>query len=114
MSWIDSAIVASATIITGVLSWWAAKYAQKRQEKRDEGDLAIEHSRTGNEHTQIVLGGYSQIVEDLRVEIKRLNEKIAVLREEQEECERRNDALESVVLDLHRRLANLEHGKSND
>jgi len=113
MSWLDNGIVALATLVTGILSWWAAQYAQKRQARRDTGDLEVERSRTDNEHTQIVLGGYSRIVDDLREEINRLNEKITELRKEQEECERRNDALESVVFDLQRRLANLEIGKSD-
>jgi uncharacterized coiled-coil DUF342 family protein len=114
MSWLDNGIVALATIITGMLSWWAAQYAQKRQARRDSGDLEVERSKTDNQHTQIVLEGYSQIVDDLREEIKRLNDKIVDLRTEQEECERRNDALESVVLDLQRRLANLEVEKLNE
>ena len=113
MSWLDNGIVALATIITGMLSWWAAQYAQKRQARRDSGDLEVERSKTDNQHTQIVLKGYSQIVDDLREEIRRLNDKIVDLRKEQEECERRNDALESVVLDLQRRLANLEVEKSD-
>ena len=114
MSWLDNLIIAAAMVITGGLSWWAAQYAQKRQAKRDTGDLEIERNRTDNEHTQIVLEGYSKIVDDLREEIKRLNEKIVDLRAEQEECERRNDALESVVFDLQRRLANLEVEKANE
>lgn len=114
MSWLDNGIVALATIITGMLSWWAAQYAQKRQAKRDSGDLEVERTKTDNQHTQIVLEGYSHIVDDLREEIRRLNDKIADLRKEQEECERRNDALESVVLDLQRRLANLEVEKSDE
>ena len=114
VSWIDNAVVAFATLITGVLSWWAAQYAQKRQAMRDTGDLEVERTRTDNDHTQIVLEGYSQIVDDLREEIKRLNDKIVDLRTEQEECERRNDALESIVLDLQRRLANLEVEKLNE
>jgi len=114
MSWLDNGIVALATIITGMLSWWAAQFAQKRQAKRDSGDLEVERTRTDNQHTQIVLEGYSQIVDDLREEIRRLNDKIVDLRKEQEECERRNDALESIVLDLQRRLANLEVEKFDE
>jgi peptidoglycan hydrolase CwlO-like protein len=48
------------------------------------------------------------MVEDLREEVARLNEVIDDLRKEQEECERRNDEMESLILDLQRRLANLE------
>ena len=66
MSWLDNGIVALATITTGMLSWWAAQYAQKRQARRDSGDLEVERSKTDNQHTQIVLEGYSQIVDDLR------------------------------------------------
>ena len=114
VSWLDNAIIAFASIVTGTLSWWAAKYAQRRQAERDSGDLEVERTKTDNQHTQIVLEGYSQIVDDLREEIRRLNDKIVDLRKEQEECERRNDALESVVLDLQRRLANLEVEKSDE
>jgi uncharacterized coiled-coil DUF342 family protein len=112
--WLDNLFIAAGTIIAGLLSWAAAQYAQKRQARRDTGDLEVERSRTDNEHTQIVLGGYSRIVDDLREEIKRLNDKIVDLRKEQEECERRNDALESIVFDLQRRLANLEIEKANE
>lgn len=114
MSWLDNLIIVGASVVTGLLSWWAARYAQNRQAIRDTGDLEVERTRTDNEHTQIVLGGYSQIVDDLREEIRRLNDKISDLRKEQEECERRNDALESVVLDLQRRLANLEVEKFDE
>ena len=40
--------------------------------------------------------------------MSRLNDVIDALRLEQEECERRNDEMESLVLDLQRRLVALE------
>jgi hypothetical protein len=108
MSVLDNAIIAFATIITGILSWWAARYTKNQESKHQKVDLGIERDRQGDEHTQTLLQGYSSIVDDLREEVRRLNTVINDLRLEQEECEKRNDALESVVLDLQRRLANLE------
>lgn len=112
MSIFDNALIALATVVTGALSWWAARYSRKQESKTQEVDLEIERDRQGNEHTQTLLQGYSSIVDDLREEVRRLNTVINDLRREQEECERRNDALESVVHDLQRRLANLEMEKT--
>jgi predicted RNase H-like nuclease (RuvC/YqgF family) len=114
MNWIDNTIIAAATIVTGALSWAAARYAQKVQSKHRVVDLAIERNRQDDEHTQTLLEGYSNMVDDLREEVKRLNVTITELRREQEECEKRNDALASVVLDLQRRLVNLEVERSNE
>ena len=108
VSMLDNALIACATIVTGILSWWAARYTKNQESKHQQVDLAIERDRQGDEHTQTLLLGYSNIVDDLREEVRRLNTVINDLRLEQEECEKRNDALESVVLDLQRRLSNLE------
>lgn len=108
VSMLDNALIACATIVTGILSWWAARYTKNQESKHQQVDLAIERDRQGDEHTQTLLLGYSNIVDDLREEVRRLNTVINDLRLEQEECEKRNDALESIVLDLQRRLSNLE------
>ena len=47
-------------------------------------------------------------MDDLREEVARLNTTINELRTDQDECERRNTEMESIILDLQRRLANLE------
>lgn len=104
----DNALIALASIITGTLSWLAARHSKKTESQTAQIDLDIERDRQGDEHTQTLLQGYSSIVDDLREEVRRLNSVINELRHEQEECEKRNDALESVVFDLQRRLANLE------
>lgn len=65
-------------------------------------------AKNKNKHTETILGGYSQIVEDLRGEVVRLNETIADLRKEQEECERRNEEMAKVVEELRRRVTHLE------
>lgn len=61
-----------------------------------------------NTHTETILGGYSQIVDDLRGEVERLNLVIVELRKEQEECERRNDEMAKVVDELRLRVSFLE------
>ena len=96
-------IIAAGSIVTGAMSLWIAlkKTATQKQ-------LGMDHNKT--EHTETILGGYSQIVEDLREEVQRLNEIISDLRKEQEECERRNDEMAKVVNELKRRVAFLEGG----
>jgi chromosome segregation ATPase len=106
--WLDNVFIATATIITGLLSWAAARYAQKNQSVHHKASQEIDRARLDDAHAKTIFEGYSGIVDDLREEVARLNTTIDQLRTDQEECEKRNDALESIVLDLQRRLANLE------
>jgi len=107
-NWFDNLFIAAATIITGVLSWLAARYAQKNQSISASATREIDRVRVDDEHTKVILDGYSDMVDNLRDEVGRLNQVIETLRKEQEECERRNDEMASLLLDLQRRLANLE------
>jgi hypothetical protein len=100
--------VAAATIITGVLSWLASRHAQRNQAIHHVDDHELNRARRVDEATATLLDGYKDMVEDLRTEVSRLNDVIDALRLEQEECERRNDEMESLVLDLQRRLVALE------
>jgi peptidoglycan hydrolase CwlO-like protein len=104
--------IAVATILTGLLSWLAARYAQKAQTKHHQDNHEVSKARQVDEATQTLLKGYASIVNDLQQEVERLNSTIDDLRKEQEECERRNDEMESLILDLQRRLSNLEEGSS--
>ena len=108
--WADNAFIAAATVLTGLLSWLAARYAQKGQSVQASASREIDRTRVDDEHTRTILSGYSQMVDDLRDEVSRLNQTIEALRAEQEECERRNDEMESLLLDMQRRLASLERG----
>lgn len=104
----DNVFIAAATIITGLLSWAAARYAQKNQSVHQRAIQEIDRSRLDDSHAKTIFEGYSGIVDDLREEVGRLNATIIELRTDQEECERRNLELESIIFDLQRRLANLE------
>ena len=108
MSIWQSAVIASATVITGVLSWLAARRAQKTQSSHHADDHELNRAKRVDEATATLLSGYKDMVDDLREEVGRLNRVIDDLRREQEECERRNDEMESLVLDLQRRLVALE------
>lgn len=108
MSIWQSIVVAGATIITGVLSWMAARHAQKTQSASHADDHELNRARRVDEATATLLEGYKSMVDDLRDEVGRLNRVIDDLRLEQEECERRNDEMESLIHDLQRRLAALE------
>ena len=104
----NNVFIAAATIITGVLSWAAGRRAQQIQANHHVDEHELEKARRIDQATATLLDGYGNMVEDLREEVARLNEVIDDLRKEQEECERRNDEMESLILDLQRRLANLE------
>lgn len=110
-NWFDNLFIAAATVITGVLSWLAARYAQKSQTIDASASREIDRTRVDDEHTKTILDGYSDMVDNLREEVTRLNQVIETLRKEQEECERRNDEMASLMLDMQRRLANLEGGQ---
>lgn len=98
-------IVSGGTVVTGGMSLWVAMRKSALHRKSTS-----EHNRT--EHTETLLGGYTQIVEDLRGEIDRLNNVIIDLRKEQEECERRNEEMAKVVNELKLRVGFLESGKN--
>jgi len=104
----EGLFIAVATIFTGVLSWIASRHALRSQTARHVDDHEVNRARRVDEATARLLDGYNDMVEDLREEVARLNRVIDDLRTEQEECERRNDELASLVLDLQRRLVTLE------
>ena len=106
--WLDNIFIAAATIVTGLLSWAAARYAQKNQSVHQKASQEIDRARLDDSHAKTIFEGYSGIVDDLREEVARLNTTINELRTDQDECERRNTEMESIILDLQRRLANLE------
>ncbi len=106
--WLDNLFIAAATIVTGLLSWAAARYAQKNQSVHQKASQEIDRSRLDDSHAKTIFEGYSGIVDDLREEVARLNTTLSELRKEQDECERRNNEMESIIFDLQRRLANLE------
>lgn len=111
--WLDNIFIAAATIVTGLLSWAAARYAQKNQSVHQKASQEIDRARLDDSHAKTIFEGYSGIVDDLREEVARLNTTIIELRADQEECERRNLELGSIIFDLQRRLAHLE-GQQNE
>ena len=61
-----------------------------------------------NEEVRTIFDGYSQIVDELRIEVERLMLTIALLQEEQAVCEERNNELLREVGELKSRLSQLE------
>jgi septal ring factor EnvC (AmiA/AmiB activator) len=110
---IDNLFIAAATIVAAALSVWVSRRAQHVQAKTHAVDHELNRARRVDQATSTLLDGYKDMVDDLRDEVTRLNGVIDDLRREQEECERRNDEMESLIWDLQRRLVNLE-GKSHE
>lgn len=109
---IDNLLIAAATIIAAALSVWVSRRAQKVQTSTHAVDHELDRAKRVDQATSTLLEGYKDMVDDLRDEVIRLNDIIDDLRREQEECERRNDEMESLIFDLQRRLVYLE-GKSD-
>lgn len=61
-----------------------------------------------NIELQTIFDGYGQIIDELRSEVERLMFTIALLQEEQVECEKRNDSLREEIQELKNRLMYLE------
>lgn len=94
--------MAIASIITAAISAFAVIRGQKSASKADERNYRNVEVRT-------IFDGYSQIIEDLRGEVERLQDTIEKLQAEQEECERRNDLLHKEIEELRARLVCLEN-----
>jgi septal ring factor EnvC (AmiA/AmiB activator) len=109
---IDNLFIAAATIVAAALSVWVSRRAQHVQTKTHAVDHELDRARRVDQATSTLLEGYKDMVDDLRDEVNRLNGVINDLRIDQEECERRNDEMESLIFDLQRRLVYLE-GQSN-
>jgi chromosome segregation ATPase len=105
---IDNLFIGAATIIAAVLSVWVSRRSQKVQASTHAVDHELNRAKRVDQATSTLLEGYKNMVDDLRDEVARLKGVINDLRIEQEECERRNDEMESLILDLQRRLVNLE------
>ena len=101
----EQIVIAAGSIITGAMSLWIAL-------KKTSADRKLGNDKNSTEHTETILGGYSNIVEDLREEVSRLNGVIIDLRKDQVECERRNDEMVKIVNELRSRVSCLE-GKNN-
>lgn len=93
--------VSISTLLTGAISALVAYLGQSRTTQ-----VAKEENRL--DHNEALLEGYSQMVDDLRGEVLRLKETITELREEQEECDRRNRELIKEVAKLKLRIVELE------
>jgi len=93
--------VSISTLLTGAISALVAYLGQSK---------TTIVAREGNrlDHDEALLEGYSQMVDDLRGEVARLKETITELREEQEECDRRNRQLIEEVGKLKLRIVELE------
>ena len=93
--------VSISTLLTGAISALVAYLGQSRST-----EIVKEENRL--DHNEALLEGYSQMVDDLRGEVLRLKEIITELREEQEECDRRNRELITEVGKLKLRIVELE------
>lgn len=94
--------MAVASIITAAISAFAVIRGQKSVSKAEERNYR-------NVEVKTIFDGYSQIIEDLRGEVERLQDTIEKLQAEQEECERRNDMLHKEIEELRARLVCLEN-----
>jgi peptidoglycan hydrolase CwlO-like protein len=94
-------VIAAATIIAACISAAVAISNQNKTAKQ-----VYESNRL--DHDEALLGAYSQMVDDLKGEVDRLKEVITTLREEQEDCDRRNKELKERVNNLSFRLSQLE------
>jgi len=100
--------VAIASMISAALSAFVVYRGQKMSERNKA-------RHTNTVEVQTIFDGYSQIVEELRLEVDRLNGTIHILQQEQlllqEEqiaCEKRNDELIAQMEELKARLSQLE------
>jgi peptidoglycan hydrolase CwlO-like protein len=94
-------VIAVATIIAACISATVAISNQNKSSKQVQETIRIDHD-------EALLGAYSQMVEDLKGEVERLKDIIVVLRKEQEDCDKRNKALERQVHSLNARISQLE------
>ncbi len=96
-----SLYVAISSVLVALISALVMIRAQRNQSKN-------EYRSHTNAEVQTIFDGYGQIVEELRIEVERLMTTIAILQEEQEACEERNNALIEEVEELKKRLFQLE------
>ena len=109
MSGADTGVyVAVASLLSAALSAFVVYRGQKMSERNK-----ARHMNTVE--LQTIFGGYSQIVDELRLEVDRLNGTIHImqqeqllLQEEQVACEKRNDELIAEIEELKARLSQLE------
>lgn len=96
-----SIIAAVASVIAAFISGAVVMRGQRLEHY-------VKSRSQGNEEVRTIFDGYGQIVEELRLEVDRLNLVILSLQEEQAACEQRNNELISEVEDLKARIACLE------
>lgn len=93
--------VSISTLLTGAISALVAYLGQSKT-------TIVARESNRQDHDEALLEGYSQMVDDLRGEVARLKDTITELREEQEECDRRNRQLIEEVGKLKLRIGQLE------
>lgn len=100
--------IAAASVISAAISAFVVHRGQKMAEQH-------KNRNANSAEIQTIFGGYSQIVEELRLEVDRLNGTIfimqqeqLILQEEQIACDKRNDELIAQIEELKARLSQLE------
>jgi len=90
-----------ASVLTAMISAFVVIKGQ-----RDKKNSAIR--KYDNIELQTIFDGYGQIIDELRSEVERLMLNLALLQEEQVECEKRNESLRGEIQELKARLMTLE------
>ena len=93
--------VSISTVLTGAISALVAYLGQSRS-------AVVTQEGNRLDHTEALLEGYSQMVDDLRGEVSRLKDIINEMRIEQDECDRKNRELLKEVVQLKLRIGQLE------
>jgi hypothetical protein len=99
---ISALVAAGASILLGALTF-LDRYLERRGRRRAE-DYA---KRTGD--YSVLLAGYDEVVDNLRGEVRRLNDEIAILRIESKKCLAKIRALQQQL----RRLQSGSGGSSS-
>lgn len=97
-----------ASLYVAISSVLAAAISAMVIVKGQKTSAEVSTRANSNAEVQTIFDGYSQIVEELRIEVERLMTTIAILQHEQAACEERNNALIREVDELKHRLHQLE------
>lgn len=99
----------TAAIITAISGLFLGVFAAIRQIRTDRATDDLEQERQDNEEAALLLNGYSNMVEDLRREVNRLQKRVQELEDKHErektEWHRERESLKEEVRGLHRELA---------
>ena len=97
----EQSIISATTIIASLIP----AFVLIRKHKSEDRAVAI---TAASEQVSSIFNVYGQIVSDLREEVTRLKSELDDVRNEQKQCEVRNEELETVISELVARVQCLE------